>query len=135
MKGGEEIRMSKRRLNERQIAAIEYLSMPKRGGMTYGEIAEAVGVSERQLYTWRQDDVFADAVVKRTIQRSAEYLPEILESIPKHIIEDGNAAMFRTYLQSIGALTEKVEIGTNNTTDADVDKMREQIEKLRKGSE
>lgn len=123
--------MSKR-LNERQVAAIEYLSQPKRSGMTYGEIAEAVGVSERQLYTWRQDDVFADAVIKRTIQKSAEHLPEILESIPKHIIEEGNAAMFRTFMQSIGALTEKVEIGTKSNTDADVDKMREEIEKMRR---
>ena len=127
--------MSKRRLNERQIAAIEYLSLPKRGGMTYAEIAAAVGVTERQLYTWRQDDTFADAVVKRTIRNASEYLPDIMASVPKHIIEDGNAAMLRTYMQSIGALTERVEIDTKGNTDADVDKMREQIEKMRKGTE
>lgn len=127
--------MSKRRLNERQIAAIEYLSLPKRGGMTYAEIAAAVGVTERQLYTWRQDDTFADAVVKRTIRNASEYLPDIMASVPKHIIEDGNAAMLRTYMQSIGALTEKVEIDTKGNTDADVDKMREQIEKMRNGTE
>lgn len=127
--------MSKRRLNERQIAAIEYLSLPKRGGMTYAEIAAAVGVTERQLYTWRQDDTFADAVVKRTIRNASEYLPDIMASVPKHIIEDGNAAMLRTYMQSIGALTEKVEIDTKGNTDADVDKMRDQIEKMRKGTE
>lgn len=127
--------MSKRRLNERQIAAIEYLSLPKRGGMTYAEIAAAVGVTERQLYTWRQDDTFADAVVKRTIRNASEYLPDIMASVPKHIIEDGNAAMLRTYMQSIGALTERVEIDAKGSTDADVDKMREQIEKMRKGTE
>lgn len=124
--------MSKRRLNEKQIAAIEYLSLPKRGGMTYAEIAERVGVTERQLYTWRQDDTFADAVVKRTIRNASEYLPDIMASVPKHIIEDGNAAMLRTYMQSIGALTERIEIDSKGGTEEDVDKMREEIERMRK---
>lgn len=123
--------MSKR-LNEKQIAAIEFLSLPKRGGMTYAEVAEKVGVSERQLYNWRQDDDFMDAVVKRTIKRAAEHLPDIMDSIPKHIIEDGNAAMLRTYMQSIGALTDKIEIDSKGNAGDDVDKMREEIERFRK---
>lgn len=124
--------MSKRRLNEKQIAAIEYLSMPKRGGMTYEQIAEQVGVTERQLYNWRQDDAFMDAVVKRTIKRAAEHLPDIMDSVPRHIIEDGNAAMLRTYMQSIGALTDKIEIDSKGNAGDDVDKIREEIEKFRK---
>ncbi len=123
--------MSKRRLNEKQIAAIEYLSIPGRGGLTYAEIAERVGVTERQLYNWRQDDDFSDAVTKRTIRNSAEYLPDIMASVPKHIIEEGNAAMFRTYLQSIGALTEKLEVKSSGDGDGDVDKIREEIEQMR----
>lgn len=124
--------MSKRRLNEKQIAAIEFLSLPQRGGMTYAQIAEQVGVSERQLYTWRQDDDFSDAVVKRTIRNAAEYLPDIMASVPKHIIEDGNAAMLRTYMQSIGALTEKLEIDSKDSATEDVDKMRAEIDKFRR---
>ena len=124
--------MSKRRLNEKQIAAIEFLSLPQRGGMTYAQIAEQVGVSERQLYTWRQDEDFMDAVVKRTIRKAAEYLPDIMASVPKHIIEDGNAAMLRTYMQSIGALTEKLEIDSKDSSAEDVDKMRAEIDKFRR---
>lgn len=124
--------MSKRRLNEKQIAAIEFLALPQRGGMTYAQIAEQVGVSERQLYTWRQDDDFSDAVVKRTIRNAAEYLPDIMASVPKHIIEDGNAAMLRTYMQSIGALTEKLEIDSKGNATEDVDKMRAEIDKFRR---
>lgn len=124
--------MSKRRLNEKQIAAIEFLSLPQRGGMTYAQIAEQVGVSERQLYTWRQDEDFMDAVVKRTIRKAAEYLPDIMASVPKHIIEDGNAAMLRTYMQSIGALTEKLEIDSKDSATEDVDKMRAEIDKFRR---
>lgn len=124
--------MAKRRLSEKQIAAIEYLSLPKRGGMTYAEVAELVGVTERQLYNWRQDEDFMDAVVKRTIRKAAEYLPDIMASVPKHIIEDGNAAMLRTYMQSIGALTDKIEIDSKDSSAEDVDKMRAEIERFRK---
>jgi len=121
-----------KRLNEKQIAAIEYLSLPKRGGLTYAEIAERVGVTERQLYNWRQDATFMDEVVKRTIRRTAEYLPDIMASVPKHIIQDGNAAMLRTYLQSIGALTDKVEVETKDSAGADIESMRAEIERIRK---
>ena len=124
--------MAKRRLSEKQIAAIEYLSLPKRGGMTYAVVAELVGVTERQLYNWRQDEDFMDAVVKRTIRKAAEYLPDIMASVPKHIIEDGNAAMLRTYMQSIGALTDKIEIDSKDSSAEDVDKMRAEIERFRK---
>ncbi len=127
--------MSKRRLNERQIAAIEYLSLPQRGGMTYAQIAEKVGITERQLYTWRQDDEFADAVVKRTIRNASEYLPDIMASVPSHIIDGGNAAMLRTYMQSIGALTEKVEVSSAGGGDEDVDKIREELGAIRKQDE
>src|SRR5690625_4320650 len=123
--------MSKR-LSASQYTAIEFLALPDKGGLTYGEIAEKVGISERQLYTWRQDNVFADEVVKRAIRNAAEYLPDILASVPKHIIEDGNAAMLRTYMQSIGALTEKVEINTGDNASEDVDKIREELERMRK---
>ncbi len=121
-----------KRLSEKQIVAVEYLALPQRGGLTYTEIADNVGVTERQLYNWRQDDDFMDAVVKRTIRNAAEYLPDIMASVPKHIIEDGNAAMLRTYMQSIGALTEKLEIDSKGSVSEDVDKMREKVEKFRK---
>ena len=120
------------KLNEKQLQAIEYLSLPARGGLKYDEIAEKVGVSDRSLYTWRQSDDFNKALVRRTIQRSAEHLPDVLDAVPRHIIEEGNAAMLRTYMQSIGALTDKVEIETKQGGQ-DTDSMRKEIEKFRKG--
>lgn len=127
--------MSRKRLTELQIAAIEYLSLPQRGGLSYGEIAEKVGVSERSLYNWRNEDIFNEALVKRTIRNASEYLPDIMASVPKHIIEDGNAAMLRTYMQSIGALTDKVEIDTKGSSEVDVEAMRAEIERVRKGDD
>jgi predicted transcriptional regulator len=119
-----------KRLSELQIAAIEYLALPQRGGLTYEEIAAKVGVSDRALRNWRNDDTFADALVKRTIMNAKEYLPEIMASIPRHIIEDGNAAMFRTYMQSIGALTDRVEVDAKGAG-VDMDAIRAQIAALK----
>jgi len=122
--------MSKRRFNEKQIAALEYLSLPRRGDMTYEQIAKAVGIDERQLYRWRKDDVFAAELNRRVVLGLSDRLPDIVESIPDHIIREGNAAMLRTTLQALGLLTEKVEV--NNTGDANsVDDMKAEIERIR----
>ena len=127
--------MSKRRFNDKQLHAIEILSTPGRGGMTLGEVADTIGISERQLYTWRQDDVFMEAVTRRTIVKSSEYLPDIMASVPKHIIDEGNAAMLGTYMQAIGALTERVEVTSNSGADDDVERMRAEIERMRRGND
>lgn len=118
-------------LNEKQYAAIALLSKPKLGGLTYDQIAEEVGVDRSTLYRWKNDDRF-EAELKRTIMRSTlDRFPEIMASIPDHIVNDGNAAMFRTLLQAYGMLTEKHEIETKGNDSADVDAMKAQIEAFR----
>lgn len=123
--------MAKRKLNERQLAAIAILSLPDRGGLTYKQVAERVGVSEQTIHNWRKMDEFNDEIKKQVLRNAVADLPNIYASVPKHIIEEGNAAMFRTFLQSLGMLTEKVEV--NNTADkgADVDAIKAEIERLR----
>lgn len=123
--------MSKRRLNEKQIAAITLLALPKRGGMTYKQIAEEVGVTEQTLHNWRKLDYFNEELKKQVLRNTIDKLPDIFDSVPEHIIKDGNAAMFRTLLQSLGMLTEKVEV-ENKTSEADVDSIKAEIERLRK---
>lgn len=123
--------MSKRRLNEKQIAAIALLALPKRGGMTYKQIAEEVGVTEQTLHNWRKLDYFNEELKKQVLRNTIDKLPDIFDSVPEHIIKDGNAAMFRTLLQSLGMLTEKVEL-ENKTSEADVDSIKAEIERLRK---
>ena len=116
------------KLREDQIAAIEYLAVPKRGGLTYAQIAEQVGVDERTLYNWRQDDVFHNELNRRIVRGLSDRLPEIMASIPDHIIDDGNAALFRTAMQALGLLTEKVEVETKGNGN-DIDAMRAEIER------
>lgn len=125
--------MSKRRLNERQLNAIVELARPDRG--TYEEIADKIGVSTVTLYKWRQEDAFNEELKRQVLRNSVQYLPEVFASIPKHIIEEGNAAMLRTYLQSLGMLTEKVEVENKSGTDTDVDEMKARIERMRDGKD
>ncbi len=121
------------KLSEMQIAAIEYLALPKRGGLTYAEIAKEVGVNERTLLRWRDDDTFHAALNRRIVRSLSDRLPEVMASIPDHIINDGNAALYRTTLQALGLLTEKVEVNTKDSG-TDMDAMKAQIERFRSGN-
>lgn len=96
--------------------------------MTYAQIAEKCEVDERTLYNWRQDDAFNNELNRRIVRSLSERLPEMIASVPDHVIADGNAALFRTALQALGLLTEKVEVDNKNGT-IDVDAIRERLAK------
>ena len=121
--------MAKRRLNEKQIAAIAILALPKRGGMTYEQIADEVGVNRDTLNRWRKQDAFNEELKNEIIRRTLDRLPDVMDSVPDHIIRDGNAALFRTLLQAHGMLTEKVEVDTKQGVDTD--ELRQRIEAMR----
>lgn len=124
--------MAKRRLNEKQMAAIAILAQPKRAGMTYDEIAKEVGVARSTLFEWKKQDVFIQALKEEIVRNTLDRLPEVLDSIPDHIIRDGNAALLRILMQAHGLLTEKVEVESKGTESADLDAMRAEIERFRK---
>lgn len=127
----------KKQINEKQYAAIALLSIPKRDGLTYEEVADRVGVSRQTLAAWRKDDAFSKALKDEIVRTTLDDLPEVMKSLAGHIIRDGNAALLRTLLQAHGMLTEKHEIETNSNGPVDIDAIRErmktQIEQFRKG--
>ena len=125
--------MAKRRLNEKQYAAIAVLAMPKRGGLTYKQVAENVGIAESTLHEWRKQDAFNDELKKEVLRNAVAHLPDMYEAIPRHVIEEGNAALFRTYIQSLGMLTEKVEVDTKQGSDMDA--IKAEIERMRSRDE
>jgi hypothetical protein len=121
-----------KKLSELQIAAIEFLALPKRGGLTYEQVAEKVGITDRTLRDWRKDDAFNEELKRQVVRNTLDRLPEIMASTADHIINDGNAAMFRTLLQAHGMLTDKVEIDSKgNGSAADIDTMKAEIERMR----
>ncbi|MGI1816234.1 phBC6A51 family helix-turn-helix protein [Bacillus subtilis] len=119
-----------RKLSEKQIAAIEFLSQPNRGGMTYDQIADEVGVTRQTLHNWRNNDDFYEELKRRIKKQSAERMPDIIASIPDHIINDGNAAMLRTYMQWHDMLMERTEVDVKNDGNNIAD-IKAEIERLR----
>lgn len=123
--------MSSRRLSEKQIAAIEILSRPNRGGMTYDQVAKEVGVARSTLFEWKKQDYFNEALKKEIVRKTQDRLPEVFDSIIDNIIETGNAAAFRTLLQTHGMLTDKVEVNQNNADTTKIDDIKAEIERLK----
>ncbi|KRG13349.1 hypothetical protein ACA30_15745 [Virgibacillus soli] len=122
-----------KRLNEKQLAVITILAQPKRGGFTYGEVAEQVGVARSTLYEWKKQDGFNKALKAEIVRNTLDRLPEVLESVPDHIIKDGNAAMLRTYLQMHDLLSDKLEIDNKSSAEStnDMEKMKAEIAQFR----
>lgn len=115
------------KLSSEQYAAIALLSLPKRNGMTYEQVSEQVGIDVRTLYRWRSDDRFNDELKRKIMRDTLDRLPEVQASIPDHIINDGNAAMYRTMMQSLGLLTDKVEVETTQKGAVDIEAIRERL--------
>lgn len=118
------------KLNEKQIAAIAILAQPKRGGLTYEQVAEEVGIARSTLFEWKKQDVFHNALKAEIVRNTADRLPEVFSSMVDNIIDTGNAAAFRTLVQMHGLLTDKIEIEAKGNG-ADVDAMKAEIERMR----
>lgn len=123
------------KLNANQLLAIEYLV--HNNDLNFEQVAEKVGVTDRTLRNWRANDDFNDELKRQVMRRAVGDLPRVMRSIPDHIVEEGNAAMFRTYMQSLGLLTEKHEIESKDNGNSDIDAMKAQIAafKERSGNE
>lgn len=120
--------MSRRKLSPKQIAAIELLTEVGTDHLTYEEIAERVGVSSSTLRRWRtENDDFMNEMISQTKRNAVRELPRVMRAVPDIIINSENAAMFRTWMQSIGALTEKVEVSTETKDDVDVESLRKRL--------
>lgn len=124
--------MSKRRLNEKQIAAIALLTEVGTDRLTYEEIAKRIDVSPTTLRKWRtEDEDFISEVIAQTRRNAVGDLPRVMAAVPDIIINSENAAMLRTWLQSIGALTEKIEVENKTSGSDDLDAMKAEIERFR----
>lgn len=122
-----------KQINDLQYAAIVLLSIPERGGLTFEEVANKVGVSRQTLATWRKDETFTKALKDEIVRATIDDLPEIFASLKGHIVQTGNAALFRTLLQAHDMLTEKLEVDSKGGQSADIDEMKAKIERFRKG--
>jgi len=63
--------MALKRLNAEHLIAIQYLSLPKKGGKTDEEIAQLCGVSRQSIYNWRKDPLFENALYRQILRNMA----------------------------------------------------------------
>ena len=64
--------MALKRLNAEHLLAIQYLSLPRKGGKTDDQIAEICGVSRQSIHNWRRDALFGrelERQARRNIER------------------------------------------------------------------
>ncbi|TCM89612.1 putative insertion element HTH domain-containing protein [Paenibacillus sp. BK033] len=119
------------KLNAEQMIAIEWLSIPRRGGKTYAEVAAICGVTDRTLENWRKDPTFDRELKRAMIRNNSDKLPELVESIVDIAIQDRNAAMAKLALQVNDMLTDRVEVETKDSASTDIDALKERIEALK----
>lgn len=115
-----------KKLTEKQYAAIELLTQVPQT-LELQEIAERVGVAPSTLRRWRHDETFNNEVIRQVKRNAIKDLPRVMAAAPDIIIKGENAAFFRTWLQSLGVLTEKVEVETSSKDGIDIEAIRARL--------
>lgn len=119
------------KITAEQYVAIEWLSLPKKGGKTFEEIAEICGIHVNTLKQWRKDDAFDRELKRAIIRNNSARLPELVESLADIAIRDGNAAMAKLALQVNDMLTDRVEVDAKTTEGTDLEALKQRIQALK----
>lgn len=97
-------------LNRKQKAALEYLTSGD--GLSYKEIAEAVGINIKTLYNWRHLPEYAEfqAEYERLNDERWEATIDAARSAAMRLCKEGKTEMVKFVLQNAGYNpTQKVE--------------------------
>ncbi|WP_337102348.1 phBC6A51 family helix-turn-helix protein [Paenibacillus sp. YIM B09110] len=124
--------MAFKSLNTEHYVAIRYLALPKSERPTVEKIAEECGVHRATIFEWKKDPLFDTELKRQMVRNSTDMLPDLIESLPKIAIRDGNAAMAKLALQINGLLTDKVEVETKDSGGTDVEALAKRIAALQK---
>lgn len=98
--------MMKSIFNESQLQAIELLA---RGGKTYKDIADLIGVSAETLRTWRKDSEFQDEVRKRCRELLKDMEPSLYNIAFQQVKEKGSWQHIKLLLERIERLDDIAE--------------------------
>lgn len=125
--------MAIKQLSSEHYEAIALLAVPKRGGLTYEEIADRINVHVNTLYYWRLDPVFQAAFKQEVVRRTHERLSEVFDAMIDTAVKDGNAAAAKLILSTNGMLTDKVEVTTNTSEGKSIEDIQARIAQFKKG--
>lgn len=119
-------------LKPEQYDAIKYLAQPKQGGLTQEQIAERCGVARSTLYEWKRKPEFEAELKAEIVRRSHDRLPELIDSMARYAIEDGNAAMAKLVLEANRMLTKQTELSVNEAKAVSTEELEARLAKFKK---
>lgn len=116
--------------NEKQIQAIELLALPQRGGLTYKQVADKVGISERQFHRWKNDPEFKMAVANRALENLYDDIPEVFNANLSRA-KAGEVRSVELLYKLLGLLVDKKEIEVTETKGESVEDLMAEAKQLR----
>jgi len=96
-------------LTLQQLMAIEMLLIREIKKITYAEIAEACGVSERTLQRWRRLPEFQKEYRRRALEVLGDSLPQVLKVLEKKALQGSNKSI-ELYLKTLGMLKSEMDV-------------------------
>jgi transposase-like protein len=121
-----------KQLTTDQYVAIEWLSLPDKGGKTYEEIAEICGVHPNTIANWRKDAFFDREFKRAIIRNNSGRLPEMIRALAESAIKDGNAAAGKLILQVNEMLTDRLEVDTKDNANTDIEALSERLKAFKR---
>lgn len=120
----------KKKLDERHYKAMEMLL---EGTYTMQEIADAVGISRRQLYNWLEWEEFERAYNNMVVNHGKNRLRDVMEALYSTAINDGSAAAAKLILEAHKILNQKQQqdVQVNVSNNVDLKSIREQLKRLK----
>ncbi|PQP86187.1 phBC6A51 family helix-turn-helix protein [Paenibacillus sp. AR247] len=119
-------------MNEKQLKAIQYLSLPASQRPTIEEIAAECGVSRSTIYDWKKSPAFIEELKAQIVRNNIDTLPELVAALPRIAMEDRSAAMAKLALQVNGMLTERVDVqGNGGSQTTDIEALKARIQALK----
>jgi transcriptional regulator with XRE-family HTH domain len=128
------------RFSQQQIEAAKLLAEPYEDDgtfkrLTYAEIAERVGVTDRTLRNWRQDDAFIQLVNDLADKAMDDFLPRLYRSLKYRIEVDMSDKAIETALKRMGKLKDTSEVTATIKDEREDKAIESEIEALRRALE
>ncbi|OMD33569.1 hypothetical protein [Paenibacillus odorifer] len=123
--------MALKRLEAHHLIALNYLALPRRGGLTMEQIGEAASVSRQSIYDWLKDPLFERELKRQIARNTLDRIPEVVDAMADAAIRDGNAAAAKLLLNMNDMLTERVDVTKTDVTGMERDELDRKIAEYR----
>lgn len=119
-----------KRLDSRHYQAMELLLS---GQYTNKEVAQAVGISERQFYRWMEDPLFIKGYNNMVVAYGKGRLAAVMDSMYDSAIQDKNAAAAKLILEATKILGKGEDVNVNiENKSIDMGEIKRKLKEMQK---